>query len=95
VLDWLDPLRTEHVYWAGRLTFCANRDDIARYDAVFGTWLAGRPRPIPIRLPALTRSARGAVRGLDTGQSTRPMAARRCRPARATSSCCGIVTWPS
>jgi uncharacterized protein len=69
-LDRLDPLRTEHVYWAGRLTFCASRDDIARYDAVFGTWLAGRPRSIPIRLPALTE-VRAAVpsAALDAGQS--------------------------
>lgn len=69
-LDRLDPLRVEHVYWAGRLTFCSNRDDITRYDAVFGTWLAGRPRPIPIRLPALTE-VRAAVpsAALDAGQS--------------------------
>ena len=71
-LDHLDPLRTEDVYWAGRLTFCSNPDDIARYDAVFGTWLVGRPRPFPIRLPALTE-VKAAVpsAALDTGQYDR------------------------
>ncbi|MCI0686043.1 MAG: VWA domain-containing protein [Sporichthyaceae bacterium] len=68
----LDPLRADHVYWAGRLTFCASRDDISRYDAVFSAWLAGRPRPIPIRLPALTEvraaTPAAALENRDTDQ---------------------------
>jgi hypothetical protein len=38
----LDPLITEDVYWAGRLTLCADPDDIARFDVVFTSWVYGR-----------------------------------------------------
>lgn len=31
----LDPGRRDDVYWAGRSSLCASRDDIARYDEVF------------------------------------------------------------
>jgi uncharacterized protein len=46
----LDPTRRADLYWAGRLTFCAGPDDVARYDAVFAALLDGevprlRPRP--------------------------------------------------
>jgi uncharacterized protein with von Willebrand factor type A (vWA) domain len=37
----LDPLVTEDVYWAGRLTLCADPDDIARFDLVFTSWVYG------------------------------------------------------
>lgn len=37
-LDVLDP---SHVYWGGRLTLCASRDDIERYDAAFAAYFAG------------------------------------------------------
>jgi hypothetical protein len=45
----LDPLDRVDVYWAGRVTLCSGRDDLARYDAVFAALLAGdvprlRPR---------------------------------------------------
>ena len=41
------------VYWAGRLTLCADPDDVARYDQGFAAWFSsdprdqrmGRPRP--------------------------------------------------
>jgi uncharacterized protein with von Willebrand factor type A (vWA) domain len=46
----LDPLDRDDVYWAGRVTLCSGRDDLARYDAVFAALLGGdvprlRPRP--------------------------------------------------
>ncbi|HVM13048.1 MAG TPA: VWA domain-containing protein [Egibacteraceae bacterium] len=56
----LDPRRREDVYWAGRLSFCADREDLVRYDRVFDAYFAGvtvgeRRRPAPARrvmLPA-------------------------------------------
>jgi uncharacterized protein len=57
-LGWLDPARREDVYWAGRLTLCADPDDLPRYDAAFeavfgdGTpavpALHDRPAPEPV-----------------------------------------------
>ncbi|MEV0584803.1 VWA domain-containing protein [Nonomuraea sp. NPDC050310] len=38
-LDATDP---EQVYWAGRLTLCATRDDLPRYDRCFAAYFAGR-----------------------------------------------------
>ncbi len=51
-LGLLDASRREDVYWAGRLTICADPDDFARYDAafeaVFGAGTPGqRPAPEP------------------------------------------------
>src|SRR5262245_19685305 len=37
----LGPLAMEDVYWAGRLTLCADPDDIARFDLVFSSWVYG------------------------------------------------------
>lgn len=45
-LDHLDIARPDHVYWAGRLTLCAEPDDLPRYDAAFTAWFGGaHPRP--------------------------------------------------
>jgi hypothetical protein len=46
----LDPNRRTDLYWAGRLTLCANPDDVPKYDAVFAALTEGdvprlRPRP--------------------------------------------------
>jgi uncharacterized protein with von Willebrand factor type A (vWA) domain len=46
----LDPTRRADLYWAGRLTLCANPDDLPKYDAIFAALTAGemprmRPRP--------------------------------------------------
>jgi len=35
------PTRRESVYWAGRSTLCAGRDDTERYDQVFASWFSG------------------------------------------------------
>ena len=34
-VDLTDP---EQLYWAGRLTLCADPDDLPRYDAAFDSW---------------------------------------------------------
>lgn len=43
-LDVLDPAA---VYWAGRLTLCSGPDDLARYDAAFAAYFAGRRPKAP------------------------------------------------
>ncbi len=53
----LDPLDRDQLYWAGRLTLCSGRDDLARYDAIFAALFAGD-------VPQLWRRPRTAVRGL-------------------------------
>jgi uncharacterized protein with von Willebrand factor type A (vWA) domain len=56
----LDPGDRAQLYWAGRLTLCAEPDDLSRYDAAFAAWFDGeepeqpRHRRIrPTRLAAL------------------------------------------
>jgi uncharacterized protein with von Willebrand factor type A (vWA) domain len=45
-LHHVDPLDAEQVYWAGRVSLCAEADDLPRYDAVFDAWFRGRlPAP--------------------------------------------------
>ncbi|GAA2100460.1 vWA domain-containing protein [Actinomadura alba] len=50
-LDHLDVLDPRDVYWAGRLTLCADPDDLPRYDRCFAAYFSGetaRPgRPPP------------------------------------------------
>jgi uncharacterized protein with von Willebrand factor type A (vWA) domain len=53
----LDPSRRTDLYWAGRLTFCANPADIGKYDAVFAALLAGE-------LPQLRPRAQHLVRAM-------------------------------
>ncbi|MBV9822946.1 MAG: VWA domain-containing protein [Actinobacteria bacterium] len=56
-LDVLDP---SQVYWAGRLTLCADPEDLDRYDAAFALYFGNR-RPAPGRAadqpPPLLRPA--------------------------------------
>ena len=48
-LTLLDPLRREHVYWAGRLTLCGTPDEGRRYDAVFDAYFGARPGRMVLR----------------------------------------------
>lgn len=41
-LDHLDVLVPAQVYWAGRLTLCADPADLDRYDAAFAAYFGGR-----------------------------------------------------
>jgi uncharacterized protein with von Willebrand factor type A (vWA) domain len=65
-LDELDVTSRVQTYWAGRLTLCADPDDIRRYDAAFEAWFTSsrdrggmsvtdQRRPPPSQLAALTR----------------------------------------
>jgi uncharacterized protein with von Willebrand factor type A (vWA) domain len=54
-LAHVDPLDAAQVYWAGRVTLCAEPDDLPRFDAVFDAWFRDRlpmPAPPPSQAPA-------------------------------------------
>lgn len=53
-LTQVDPLDAEQVYWSGRVTLCAEPDDLPRYDAVFDTWFRGRAPASPGLTPPET-----------------------------------------
>jgi len=55
-MSHLDPGRTAHVYWAGRLTLCACPDDVTRYDAAFTAYFADSRPGVPrfARKPVVT-----------------------------------------
>lgn len=36
----------EQLYWAGRLTLCADPDDLPRYDQAFASWFSAEPPPL-------------------------------------------------
>lgn len=69
-LDVLDPTQ---VYWAGRLTLCADPADLDRYDAAFALYFGGkRPRagrtasdPPPVLRPAPYEPDSGGEQGQD------------------------------
>ncbi|HET8582573.1 MAG TPA: VWA domain-containing protein [Jatrophihabitans sp.] len=54
-LTHVDALDAQQVYWAGRVTLCAEPDDLPRYDTAFDTWFRGRlpapPGPQPAARP--------------------------------------------
>jgi uncharacterized protein len=70
-LDVADP---GQLYWAGRLTLCAEPDDLPRYDEAFAAWFTAVP-PVPRRTErpravvmaaALTDAASGAGESAST-----------------------------
>ena len=95
-LDHLDVTRARDVYWAGRLTLCAEPADLARYDVAFAAYFgADALPPPPITAPVRLRTAAFELGGRRAGPTatrtmTRP---RRCRPACARR--CGDATSPS
>jgi uncharacterized protein with von Willebrand factor type A (vWA) domain len=55
-LDHLDVLDPADVYWAGRLTLCADPGDLDRYDRCFAAYFSGRTaRRGPRRPPPVVR----------------------------------------
>src|SRR5581483_1130816 len=68
-LDELDVTDRQATYWAGRLTLCADPDDVGRYDTAFRAWFERDPsargrisdqrRPPPSRLASLSPDDEG------------------------------------
>jgi uncharacterized protein len=52
-LTHVDPLDADQVYWAGRVTLCAEPDDLPRYDVLFDAWFRGRLPALPGPAPAV------------------------------------------
>ncbi|MCN9240493.1 VWA domain-containing protein [Streptomyces sp. RY43-2] len=69
-LDALRPGVRSDVYWAGRLTLCAGRDDLARYERVFGAYFGGGPVPGRTRVAPPPRLRATAVRVPSTAPRT-------------------------
>jgi uncharacterized protein len=76
-IEHLDPAASAQLYWAGRLTLCAEPDDLPRYDEAFAAWFGG-PAPSRPALPtvrrvrtsgmaALADGAAGSTRGPEPG----------------------------
>ncbi|MGH8828508.1 MAG: vWA domain-containing protein, partial [Jiangellaceae bacterium] len=82
-VDQLGAGSSDSVYWAGRLTLCASREDVGRYDQVFAAYFSGR-RPKP-----MTRSRRqapvrevAAPAGVDVGM----LGSNDARPPERTAT---------
>jgi uncharacterized protein with von Willebrand factor type A (vWA) domain len=73
--DEIDIASPVQLYWAGRVTLCADPDDLSRYDAAFEAWFRDAPRPAspggppaaprPSRIAALTPTPAGSGSGED------------------------------
>lgn len=64
----LDILDQDKVYWAGRLTLCANPEDLSKYDAGFAAYFGGdNAKPAPLTAPAPQRM--DAAFGVDQDDS--------------------------
>jgi hypothetical protein len=46
-IEHVDPASPDELYWAGRLTLCAEPDDLPRYDDAFVAWFAASPPRAP------------------------------------------------
>ncbi|MDL4819979.1 vWA domain-containing protein [Actinomadura opuntiae] len=75
-LDHLDVLDPSAVYWAGRLTLCADPGDLARYDRCFAAYFSGatarpshRPPPVVVRRMTVAEPDDGAG-GEEDGEPT-------------------------
>jgi uncharacterized protein with von Willebrand factor type A (vWA) domain len=57
----LDPTDLADLYWAGRITLIARRDDVAVYDEVFRTYFLGEHAPLDEVLTLTARAESGVV----------------------------------
>jgi uncharacterized protein with von Willebrand factor type A (vWA) domain len=55
------------VYWAGRATLCAGRDDLERYDRVFAAWFSGTLGGKRVASPAARRCVQDPLGALGEG----------------------------
>ena len=73
----LDASREEDVYWAGRLAFCTNLDELERFDRVFAAYFGGarpavrargrlRPHELPAFMAGVPAAETGAVESAES-----------------------------
>ena len=74
-LRHVDPLDAGQVYWAGRVTLCAEPDDLPRYDAVFDAWFRGRQPEPPDRRPVQPPGQVVQLRPVSSAGTGRPTSA--------------------
>ncbi|PXY20469.1 hypothetical protein BAY59_32095 [Prauserella coralliicola] len=76
-VERLDASDAAQVYWAGRLTLCADPDDLPRYDEAFDAWFnaapplrerASVPRPQRATIAALVAREQGDGEGGEVGE---------------------------
>ncbi|HKS43516.1 MAG TPA: VWA domain-containing protein [Amycolatopsis sp.] len=59
-VERVDVAETGQLYWAGRVTLCADPDDLPRYDSAFAQWFAAatpEPKPATVRREQQARVA--------------------------------------
>jgi uncharacterized protein with von Willebrand factor type A (vWA) domain len=69
----LDPTRRTDLYWAGRLTLCANPGDLGKYDAIFDALVSGelpRLRPRSQHLVRAVPVTLAAPDGVEPGEDS-------------------------
>ncbi|MDQ3576811.1 MAG: VWA domain-containing protein [Actinomycetota bacterium] len=68
--ELLDLAEVTQLYWAGRLTLCADPDDLPRYDTAFHAWFTGDaprlPPPTKDHRPKRSHIAALSARGMST-----------------------------
>ncbi|MBN6033552.1 VWA domain-containing protein [Amycolatopsis sp. 195334CR] len=57
----VDLAEREQLYWAGRLTLCADPDDLPRYDRAFASWFGEEPPPSPRKGTPVPRRSKLAL----------------------------------
>lgn len=87
-LDAIGAGDPRDVYWAGRVTLCGDRLDVARYDRVWAAVFSGRPadatvtrRPL-VELVAAASAGEGAGADEDLGEDATAMVANASRLER-------------
>ncbi|AXB44401.1 vWA domain-containing protein [Amycolatopsis albispora] len=60
-VEHIELAEREQLYWAGRLTLCADPDDLPRYDRAFASWFGEEPPPGPRRGQPVPRRSKVAL----------------------------------
>jgi uncharacterized protein with von Willebrand factor type A (vWA) domain len=84
-IEHLDPAAPEELYWAGRLTLCAEPDDLPHYDEAFAAWFTSKkPRRSPT--PGKPRTRTSMLAALENFAAAPDDSAGDEPPLRAASS---------
>jgi uncharacterized protein with von Willebrand factor type A (vWA) domain len=81
----LDPADPAQLYWAGRLSLCAEPDDLPRYDEAFAAWFAADPPRRP-PVPAASRMRTSVMAMLEDSAAGGGRAGREPQPLRVAAS---------